>query len=450
MKRAILIADDDKNTREAVAKALSADYITYTAANGQEALALLDKNEDIDIILTDMMMPKISGIELLEKIRSTNNDVIVIFITGYSSIESAVEAMRGGAYDYITKPLDLNKLEITIKNALETKRLRSENVLLKQTIREKFDTTTLVGNSEKVREIMELVKRVSSTTATILIQGGSGTGKELIANVVHYSSPVAEGPLIKVNCSALAEGVLESELFGHEKGAFTGALYMKKGRFELADGGTLFLDEIGDLPQSIQIKLLRFLQEGEFEKVGGTKTLKVNVRIISASNKNLEDLVNEGKFRDDLFYRLKVVTIDVPPLSERKEDIPLISDYHLKRFTEIHSKRIKGISSDAMKKIKSYDWPGNIRELMNCIESAVVMARGDRINIEDLPPFLFLEQDKKTTGRTMKTLSGIENKAILEVLRKTGGNKSETAKILGIGLRTLYRKLDQYGLKDKE
>jgi len=450
MKRAILIADDDKNTREGVAKALSADYITYTAANGQEAFALLDKNEDIDVILTDMMMPKISGIELLEKIRTANNDVIVIIITGYSSIESAVEAMRSGAYDYITKPLDLNKLEITIKNALETKRLRSENILLKQTIREKFDTTTHVGNSEKVREIMELVKRVSSTTATILIQGSSGTGKELIANIVHYNSPVAEGPFIKVNCSALAEGVLESELFGHEKGAFTGALYMKKGRFELADRGTLFLDEIGDIPPSIQIKLLRFLQEGEFERVGGTKTLKVNVRIISASNKNLEVLVNEEKFRDDLFYRLKVVTIDVPPLTERKEDIPLISDYHLKRFTEIHNKKIRGISPGAMKRIESYDWPGNIRELMNCIESAVVMASGDHINIEDLPPFLFLEQDKKTTGGTMKTLSGIENKAILEVLRKTGGNKSETAKILGIGLRTLYRKLDQYGLKDKE
>lgn len=449
MKKTILIVEDDKNTSESVAKALSNNYITLAASNGQIAMETLNKNEDIDLVLTDMMMPEMDGIELLERVRSLNNDIAVILITGYSSIESAVEAMRKGAYDYLTKPVDLNKLEITIKNAIENKRLKSENILLKQKFREKFDATTLVGNSARIKEIMELVKRVSSTKATILIQGESGTGKELVANIVHYNSQAVDGPFIKVNCSALAEGVLESELFGHERGAFTGALYTKKGRFELADGGTLFLDEIGDIPPSIQIRLLRFLQEAEFERVGGTRTIKVDVRIISATNKRLEDLVKEEKFRDDLFYRLKVITIDVPPLRERKEDIHLLVDYHLKRFAEIHNKKIKGISPDAMNIINVYEWPGNIRELMNCIESAVIMTREDHINVESLPPFLFLKQESQLTDKSSKNLFEIEKQAIFNALDSAGGNKVHTAKILGIGLRTLYRKLEQYGLKEQ-
>lgn len=447
MKSSILITDDDKNTREGMAKTLSSSYITYTAANGIEAVDILGKNEDIDIVLTDLMMPGMDGIELLEKIRSVSNDIVVILITGFSSIESAVEAMRKGAYDYITKPVDLSKLEITIKNALENKRLKTENILLKQKFREKYDSTTLVGNSNKIKEIMELIRRVSPTMATVLILGESGTGKELVANVIHYNSAVADGPFIKINCAALAEGVLESELFGHEKGAFTGALYMKKGRFELANGGTLFLDEIGDLPPSIQVKLLRFLQESEFERVGGTKTIKVDVRIISATNKNLEQLVMKEKFREDLFYRLRVVTIDVPPLRERKEDIPLIVDYHLKKFTEIHHKQIKGIAPDAMKIINSYNWAGNIRELMNCIESAVVMTLGNQITVESLPPFLTLKSAAMVSDRPPVNLLEIEKKAILDALNKCSGNKSEAAKLLGIGLRTLYRKLEQYGVE---
>lgn len=447
MKNSILITDDDKNTREGMAKTLSASYVTYTAANGIEALDILEKNEDIDIVLTDLMMPGMDGIELLEKVRSISNDIVVVLITGFSSIESAVEAMRKGAYDYITKPVDLSKLEITIKNALENKRLRTENILLKQKFREKYDSTTLVGNSNKIKEIMELIRRVSSTKATVLILGESGTGKELVANVIHYNSAVADGPFIKVNCSALAEGVLESELFGHEKGAFTGALYMKKGRFELANGGTLFLDEIGDLPPSIQVKLLRFLQESEFERVGGTKTIKVDVRIISATNKNLERLVAEEKFREDLFYRLRVVTIEVPPLRERKEDIPLIVDYHLKRFTEIHHKQIKGVAPDAMKIINSYNWAGNIRELMNCIESAVVMTLGNQITVESLPAFLTLKPAARASDKSPENLLEIEKNAILDALNKCSGNKADAARALGIGLRTLYRKLDQYGVE---
>jgi DNA-binding NtrC family response regulator len=391
-------------------------------------------------------MPEMDGIELLEKVESGHKDTIVIFVTGFSTIESAVNAMRKGAYDYLTKPIDLNKLEITIKNAIENKKLRSENIMLKQKIRENVDSTNLVGKSPVVNEIMDIIQRVSSTKATILITGESGTGKELVANLVHYNSTVADGPFIKLNCSALAEGVLESELFGHEKGAFTGALYMKKGRFELADGGTLFLDEIGDLPPSIQVKLLRFLQESEFERVGGTRTIRVDVRIISATNKDLEQLVREEKFREDLFYRLKVVTIDVPPLRERREDIPLIVDYQFKRFAGIHNKQIKGISPEVMKLIKSYDWPGNIRELMNCLESAVVMSVGDEITVDSLPPFLTMKQSQDNRGRSPKNLSEVEKNTILDVLKKTRGNKAEAARVLGIGLRTLYRKLNQYGV----
>ncbi|MBI4682080.1 MAG: sigma-54-dependent Fis family transcriptional regulator [Nitrospirae bacterium] len=448
MKSSILIVDDDKTIREQLAEYLSNDYVTYTASNGHEAVRNINENSDIEIVLSDLKMPGMDGIELLKKIQDINRDIVTIFMTGYSTIESAVEAMRRGAYDYLTKPLDLDKLEITIKNAIDNKKLRAENIMLKERIREKYDSVEIIGHSNKIKEIMELIRRVSSTKATVLVLGESGTGKELVANVVHYNSLVADGPFIKVNCSALAEGVLESELFGHEKGAFTGALYMKKGRFELADGGTLFLDEIGDLPPSIQVKLLRFLQESEFERVGGTKTIKVDVRIISATNKNLEQLVAENKFRDDLFYRLKVVTIEVPPLRERQEDIPLLVDYLLKIFTETHHKQIKGIDPDAMKIIKSYNWPGNIRELKNCIESAVVMSIGDRITVESMTPYLTLKHRARvSSGKSPENLFEIEKNAILAAITKYGNNKVEAAKALGIGLTTLYRKLEQYGVE---
>ncbi len=448
MKKSVLIVDDDKTNRESIAKVLTNNYIIYTASNGQKAMDILNKNEDIDLVLTDMMMPEMDGIELLEKIRSTNNDLAVILITGHSSIESAVDAMRKGAYDYITKPIDLNKFEITIKNALENKRLKSENILLRQKFKEKFDATTLVGDSKKINEIMELVKRVSSTKATVLIQGESGTGKELVANIIHYNSPVADGPFIKVNCSVFAEGVLESELFGHEKGAFTGALYTKKGRFELAEGGTILLDEVGDMPLSIQIKILRVLQEHEFERVGGTKTIKTNARIISTTNKKLEDLVKVEKFREDLLYRLRVVTIDVPTLMERKEDIPLLAEYFLKKFTEVHNKKITGISPEVMEIINSYNWPGNIRELINCVESSVVMARGDFITPESLPPYLFYKQNEGDIKKSGESLYEIERQTILNALSRVRGKKTEAAKLLGIGLRTLYRKLDEYSIKN--
>jgi len=445
-KVSILIVDDDRIVCSSLANYLSAEYTTYTANNGHQAIQQLNDNSDIDVILSDMIMPEMDGIELLEQVQADNKEAVVIFVTGVSTIESAVDAMRKGAYDYLTKPIDLNKLEITIKNALENKKLRSENIMLKQKIRENVDSTNMVGSSKGIREINDVINRVASTKATVLILGESGTGKELVANTIHYNSAVAAGPFIKVNCSALAEGVLESELFGHEKGSFTGAMYMKKGRFELADGGTLFLDEIGDLPPSIQVKLLRFLQESEFERVGGTKTMKVDVRMISATNKDLGQLVQEEKFREDLYYRLKVVSISVPSLRERKDDIPVIVDYYIDKFSTIHNKQIKGITQDAMDIIKSYHWPGNIRELMNCIESSIVMALGDEIDIESLPSFIAIKPAHHESGSQQLNLANIEKQAILDILNKHGGNKTEAAKALGIGLRTLYRKLHQYGM----
>ncbi len=446
MKTSVLIVDDEQSVRDNLAKYLSDEYVTYTAATGLEAVEQLNGNSDIEIILSDLKMPKMDGIELLEKVQQSRKDIVTIFMTGYSTIESAVETMRKGAYDYLTKPLDLNKLDITIKNAIENKKLKSENILLKERIREKYDAVTLIGKSEQMKEILEVVKRVAPTKATVLVQGDSGTGKELVANIIHYNSEAADGPFIKVNCSALAEGILESELFGHEKGSFTGAMFMKKGRFELADKGTLFLDEIGDLPPSIQVKLLRFLQESTFERVGGTKTMKVDVRIISATNKDLDQLVREEKFREDLYYRLKVVAIDVPPLRERSSDIPLIAKYHFERFNEIHHKMIKEITSGAMKKIMSYHWPGNIRELMNCIESSIVMTIGDRIDVENLPSFLSMSPEKTAEGNSRGSLDEIEKNAILDALDKAGGNKARAAKALGIGLRTLYRKLKEWDI----
>jgi DNA-binding NtrC family response regulator len=443
MKQSILVVDDSKIDRQKLIKCLSNDFKMHSASDGFEALKKV-RDLDIEIILSDMQMPGMDGIELLEKVREHNKDIIVIVVTGFSTIESAVTAMRKGAYDYLTKPIDVNKLEVTIKNAIENKELRSENIMLKKKIRENFDPANLIGYSPKMQDILEVIERVSFTKATALILGESGTGKELVANVLHYNSDVADGPFVKVNCSALAEGVLESELFGHEKGAFTGALYKKKGRFELANGGTLFLDEIGDLPLSIQVKLLRFLQESEFERVGGTETIRVDIRIITATNKNLSKLVKEEKFRDDLYYRLKVVTLEVPPLRERKEDIPMIAEYHLNKFAEIHNKHVKGIATDAMKILKSYHWPGNIRELMNCIESMLVMSRDDMITVDNLPPFLTMSAEEEINGTSPESLYEIEKTAILSALNKYGGDKATVAKILGIGLRTLYNKLDQY------
>ena len=445
MKIRVLLIEDDKIDQKAFKRLVKEKGLPYEymiAGSVSEAIRILN-SEKFDIIITDYLLGDGTAFDIFDYIVDTP----IIFVTGAGDEETAVRAMKAGAYDYLIKDPARNYLRVlsvTVENALKHKLLKSENILLRQQVMVRNYSSTLIGNSKNIKDILDIVKRVASTKATVLIQGESGTGKELVANIIHYNSSVSDGPFIKVNCSALSEGVLESELFGHEKGAFTGALFTKKGRFELAHGGTLFLDEIGDLPPSFQVKLLRFLQEEEFERVGGTKTLKVDVRIISATNKDLEELVKEEKFRDDLFFRLKVVSIDVPPLRERKGDIPEIINYHLNRFIEIHGKNIKGITPDAMKLIISYSWPGNIRELINCIESAVVMSLQDEITVDSLPSYIRSKKTGEPSGKVDENLSEIEKKAIIAALKKTGGKKTEAAKILGIGQRTLIRKLQQY------
>ena len=443
----VLIVDDDKITRQTLSMALEDEYSSIiTAEGGKQALALLEK-ENIDVILSDLDMPGMDGIDLLTRINQLQDPPPVIFITGQGTIETAVKAMKLGASDYVSKPVNVDRLVLLINKTLENKRLKEENIQLKERIRESSPDLTMIAQSDAMKKITDLALQVASSKATVLIEGEGGTGKEVITNLIHYNSAVADGPFVKVNCSAFAEGVLESELFGHEKGAFTGAVSAKKGRFELADGGTLFLDEIGDMPASIQVKLLRFLQEREFERVGGTRTLRVDVRIISATNKNLEELVKKGTFRDDLYYRLRVVKIEVPPLRRRKEDIAPLAESFLRKYADFHGKPVQGISDEAMEMLISYDWPGNVRELTNCIESAVVMTRKDSIDIDGIPEYITYKTVDADIDMDGGLLQEMELQTIRQVLDETGGDKTRAAKKLGIGLRTLYRKIEKYNLE---
>ncbi|MEJ2034246.1 MAG: sigma-54 dependent transcriptional regulator [Deltaproteobacteria bacterium] len=444
-KQAVMIVDDDQMTRQTLAMALADEYATFTACNGREALEMMAE-EEVDIVLTDLDMPEMNGIELLERINSSDSPQPVIIITGQGTIETAVQAMKLGADDYVTKPINLDRLGLLIEKTLEHKRLREENLFLKKQIKESLPEFNLIGDSAEMKKIGELALQVASTKATVLIEGESGTGKELVTNFIHYNSPVVNGPLVKVNCAALAEGVLESELFGHEKGAFTGAVAAKKGRFELADGGTLFLDEVGEMPLATQVKLLRFLQEKEFERVGGTKTIKVEVRIIAATNKNLEDLVREGKFREDLYYRLRVVKIVMPPLRKRKEDIPVLIRGFVEKFSKVHGRPISGVTDEVMQLAQTYDWPGNVRELANCIESSVVMARHGVIDMDCIPEYLSAGTGESGADGDGGLLQEMERKMIAEVLQETGGDKTKAARKLGIGLRTLYRKIERWDI----
>ena len=446
MAASLLIVDDDKLTRETLASALGDAYRVQTASGGRAALDILAADR-IDVVLSDMTMPGMDGLGLLEAINLLEDRPAVIFITGQATVESAVRAMKLGAHDYVTKPVNLDRLELLLEKALESRNLRQENAQLKHRLREKQADIQLVGQSPAMRKIVDLAIQVASTDASVLIEGESGTGKELIASLIHHHSPRASAPFIKVNCAAFAEGVLESELFGHEKGAFTGATATRKGRFEMADGGTLFLDEIGDLPTSAQVKLLRFLQERTFERVGGGKTFKVDVRIISATNKILKEQVAAGEFREDLYYRLRVVALVLPPLRERPEDIDPLIDHFLRHFSKLHHRPIKGMDEEVRHLLNSHGWPGNVRELINCIESMVVMARDNHITLDDVPDHLVAAYDIPAGGAAGEgVLADMERQAIVDALHKTDGNKMETARILGIGLRTLYRKIDKWGL----
>ena len=443
MNTSILVVDDDKVTRETLARSLANAYDTVTAGSGAEALHRIAEN-DIDVALVDLCMPDMNGLALQEQINRMQNPPLIIFITGHGNVEAAVQAMKQGACDFITKPVNLDRLELLIEKSLETRRLREENLLLKNRLREQYAPAKPVGDSPMMQRLVAQLLQVAPTQATVLIEGESGTGKELLANIVHYHSDRAAGPFIKVNCGGFVENLLESELFGHEKGAFTGAVASRKGRCEMADKGTLFLDEVGDLPLSAQVKLLRFLQEKTFERVGGNKTLKVDVRIIAATNNDLEELLKTGRFREDLFFRLCVFRVKVPPLRLRPEDIDPLIGHFLNHFGETHHRPLAGIDQEILAHMRSYPWPGNVRELMNCIESMVVSATGPWITKEALPDHLLFkcrmqEQNAALEGALAKN----ERRLIAEALQQTGGNKVAAAKILGIGLRTLYRRLEE-------
>lgn len=444
-QRVILVVDDEAPFREALGKVLAKEgHAVLLAADGQEGLNLL-RNKPVNVILLDLKMPGLAGLELLKAAKLLVPDVEVIVITGHGTVDEAVQAMKQGAYDFITKPFKRLTLVKAVEKALEKQGLSQKARLLQRRLDEMDDRGQIVGISAVMGRVLALVEQVAGSEATVMIQGESGTGKELIANLVHRLSPRRERPYIKVNCAALPETLLESELFGYEKGAFTGALARKAGRFELANRGTMFLDEIGDLSLTTQAKLLRVLQEGEFERLGGTQTLKVDVRLVTATNQDLRQSVREKKFREDLLYRLDVVTIVLPPLRERPEDIPLLAEHFLRRYSQRSQKKISGFSDEALASLLDYRWPGNVRELEHAIEHAVIFARETNISVEDLPPAISIVRGKAleraVTIPLGTPLEEVERRLIEETLQLVKGDKELAAKLLGIASRTIYRKL---------
>ncbi len=448
MRTTVLLAEDDPVIREGIAAALRQDQFEVRAvANGNQALrALLD--EPADVVVADVKMPGLDGVGLLDQVRAAHPETIFILVTAFGSIDSAVEAVKKGAYDYLTKPIHVDRLSLLIRKALRARDLGRENEELRRQLRERYSPRNIVGRSPRMLALLGAVEQVAATDATVLIHGESGTGKELIAQALHYAGKRAAGPFVGVSCAALPESLLEDELFGHERGAFTGADRRKPGRFELAHGGTLFLDEIGDVSPAMQAKLLRVLEERSFQRVGGTETVRADVRLVAATNKDLEKLVAQGAFRADLYYRIKVVTLRVPPLRERAEDIPLLANHFLLLFTDQHNKTIKGVDSSAMRIFTGYPWPGNVRELRNCIEEMIVLAKGEVLTEEDLPaPLAGFDLSRNAfTIQAGTPLSEIERRAILHTLHLVSGNKRKAADLLGIGVATLYRKMEEYGL----
>ncbi|MBQ9494695.1 MAG: sigma-54-dependent Fis family transcriptional regulator [Treponema sp.] len=451
MKFTILVVDDEKNIREGLGTAFELEgYEVRLASSGKEGLDFIAKG-DIDLVITDLRMDGISGEEVLRHVTSEMPGIPVIVLTGHGSIDAAVDAMRQGAYDFLTKPLNLDRLSMIVKRALASRELSLQHKQLKEEVAEIHKFDNMVGKSGEMQKVFTLIKKVAPTKASVLITGESGVGKELVADAIHNLSPRSGHEMIKVHCAALSETLLESELFGHEKGAYTGADKMQKGRFELAHESTIFLDEIGEINQSVQIKLLRVLQDHRFERVGGEKTIDVDVRVIAATNRDMEKEVKEGRFREDLYYRLNVVPIEVPPLRERRDDIPLLLNSFLKEYAEENSKAIRGIDARARSALYKYDWPGNIRQLRNAIESAVVMCGGTEITLDDLPPSISGVKDAGSIAIPVGiTLDEAEKAIIRGNLAANKGNKSKTADVLGIGRKTLHRKLEEYGMEDGE
>ncbi len=443
----VLLVDDDKNSLKGLMKILEQDgYRVLGATNGYEALHLLDQ-EAVDILVTDMKMPGLDGFALLEEINKREEEVSVIMMTAYGSVHTAVEAMKKGAEDYLTKPLNVEELEIILARVWKKRELLLQNTALKEQLRSRYRFANLIGNTPAMQRLFKTITHVAPSKASILILGETGTGKELVARAIHQGSRRAEKPFVTVNCSALAEGVLESELFGHERGAFTGAIRGKQGRFELAHGGTLFLDEVGDMPFTVQTKLLRVLELGEFERVGSEKTLQVDVRLIAATNKNLEAEMRLGRFREDLYYRLNVITLHLPPLRERRDDIPLLADHFLQQYMEENEKKIKGFLPQTIELLQEYPWPGNVRELENIIERAVVLCQELWIEPRHLPSHLRPAPEKTAARFSLPlgvSLKEVEKEVILRTLQLTGGNKTQAAKILGISTRKIEYKVKEW------
>jgi len=442
----LLIADDDPGLRESLERTLTREgYRVILASDGNAALERLQAG-GVDLVLTDLKMPGLSGIELLRAVKAIAADVDVILLTAFGTVEEAVKAMKEGAYDFLTKPFQRAQLLRLIRQALERRVLIQQNRALQQRLDDLLAQGAVVGSSPAFRRMMTLVEQVADSSATVLIQGESGTGKELVASTIHARSARSRGPFIAVNCAALPETLLESELFGYEKGAFTGAAGRKEGRFELADGGTLFLDEVSDLSPVTQPKILRVLQEGEFERLGGTKSLRVDVRIVAATNQELAQMVREKRFREDLYYRLNVITLTVPPLRERREDIHVLAQHFLRVYSAKNNRRLEGFTDDAIRRLEAYAWPGNVRELENVIERGVVLARDALIDVADLPQEIAGATplpEGVLSVRIGTPLAEVEARLLEETLRATKGNKTLTAKLLGIDPRTVSRKLER-------
>ncbi len=445
----LLLVDDDVAHRTMLKANLAAEgFHIKELADGDEVLPFLGRHK-IDLILLDMKMVRMDGLTTLSVLLQAGYTLPIIVLTAFSSIESAVEAMKKGAFDYITKPVDIEELKLLINRALSFRVLSEENAILNTRLNKQFSFAKIIGKSSAMQEMFTVLAMVAPTDATVLITGESGTGKELVANALHQNSHRRDFPFIKLNCAALNENLLESELFGHEAGAFTGAASRRKGRFELANKGTLFLDEIGDMSLPIQAKILRVLQEGEFERLGSSETIKTDVRLLAATHKNLQTMIEEGTFRQDLYFRLSVVPVKLPGLRERNVDIPELANAFLRRFTEKNRKDIKGFHSESLNLLMQYDWPGNIRELENTIERAVILCLGEYITPQDLPPHLLsktVRDMKQMQSDDGNTLRDFERELIRTTLEKTGNNRSQAAKMLGIARQTLLNKIKEYGL----
>ena len=452
-KPSILIVDDEKNAREGLARALQRTYDVQLADHGAKALELVG-SQHFDVVLSDVRMPGMDGLTLLQRILARTPQPVVIMLTAFGSIELAVEAMKRGAYDFMTKPINLDRLEMLLQRALRSREVETENRELHEQLNKKFGLESFVGTSLAMQEVYDTIKQVAPSRATVLITGETGTGKELVAHAIHRLSPRAKSPFVAVHCAALSETLLESELFGHEKGSFTGAAERRRGRFELADGGTLFLDEIGEINPATQVKILRVLGERNFERVGGNETIDTDVRLIAATNRDLEQMVAQGKFRQDLFFRLDVVAIRLPPLRERAGDIPLLIQHYLAEFAAENAKKIESISPDAMDLLTAYSWPGNVRELVTAVERMVVLARGDKLTVRDLP--VNIRENTANTARVSLSavkggalsINDAERQLIVRALELHKGNVTKAAIELGISRRTLHRKLNEYGLRE--